>query len=116
MYANRRHYNWLTCSYTTSNISNKSKSNKKRGKKGVALAKPAAAESPEKATEYYVNKCRNKPNRKFASNRGSETTLTNNETKDITKKFRSLKNRGILIKGTEKLLAKKEDFLIFLGH
>ena len=44
-------------------------------------------------------------------------TLTKNEIKDITKVIKSLENRGILLKELlEKLLVKKEDFSLFLGH
>ena len=39
-------------------------------------------------------------------------TLTNNETKDVIKVFKTLEKRGILLKGTTRkiILAKKEDF------
>ena len=44
-------------------------------------------------------------------------TLTKNEIKDIIKVIKSLENRGILLKELlEKLLVKKEDFSVFLGH
>ena len=43
---------------------------------------------------------------------GSGITLTNNEIKDIMKVIKSLKNRGILLK----LIMRKEDFSVFLGH
>ena len=44
-------------------------------------------------------------------------TLTKNEIKDIIKVIKSLENRGILLKELlEKLLVKKEDFSLFLGH
>ena len=44
-------------------------------------------------------------------------TLTKNEIKDIIKVVKSLENRGILLKELlEKLLVKKEDFSLFLGH
>ena len=46
----------------------------------------------------------------------SGITLTNNEIKDIMKISKSLENRGSLLKGTKKLLVKKEDFSIFLGY
>ena len=43
--------------------------------------------------------------------------LTKNEIKDIIKVIKSLENRGILLKELlEKLLVKKEDFSLFLGH
>ena len=44
-------------------------------------------------------------------------TLTKNEIKNIIKVIKSLENRGILLKELlEKLLVKREDFSIFLGH
>ena len=44
-------------------------------------------------------------------------TLTKNEIKNIIKVIKSLENRGILLKELlEKLLVKKEDFSLFLGH
>ena len=46
----------------------------------------------------------------------SGITLANNEIKDIMKISKSLENRESLLKGTKKLLVKKEDFSIFLGH
>ena len=45
--------------------------------------------------------------------RRSETTLTNNEIKDIMRVIKSLENRGIFLK-PEKLVVKKKDFSIFL--
>ena len=47
--------------------------------------------------------------------RGSGTTLTNNEIKDIMKVARSLENRGILLKGTIRKISSQEGgFLNFL--
>ena len=44
-------------------------------------------------------------------------TLTKNEIKNIIKAIKSLENREILLKELlEKLLVKREDFSIFLGH
>ena len=55
----------------------------KRGfKKGITLAKNAALELAEKATEWYVNKGINELNKKFTSSKGSGATLTKNEIKD----------------------------------
>ena len=42
-----------------------------------------APELAGKATEYYINKGLNEPYKKFTSIKGSGTTLTNNEIKDI---------------------------------
>ena len=42
-------------------------------------------------------------------------TLTNNEIKDITKVIKSLKNKGILLKGTTRVITSQEErFLNFL--
>ena len=74
--------NW---SYTSINVSFKSKSIKK----GVTLVRDAAPESAEKATEHYVNKGINKLDKKFTKRKGSGITLAKNEIKDIMKIVRS---------------------------
>ena len=52
---------------------------------------------------------------KFSSSRGSETTLTNNEIKYIIKVIKSLENRAILLKGTNrKIISQERRFLKFL--
>ena len=47
-----------------------------------------------------MNKEVNQLNKKFKSTKGSGTTLTNIEIKDIIKAINSLENRGFLLKGT----------------
>ena len=54
---------------------------KKGLKKDITIAKNAAPELAEKATEYYVNKGINELNKKPTSSKGSGVTLTNNEKK-----------------------------------
>ena len=58
---------------------------KKGLKKDITLAKSAASELAEKATDYCVNKGINEHNKKFTSSKSPEMTLTNNEIKDIIK-------------------------------
>ena len=46
---------------------------------------------------------------------GSGITLTNNEIKDIKEVIKSLKNKGILLKGTTRVITSQEEgFLNFL--
>ena len=47
-----------------------------------------------------MNKEVNQLNKKFKSTKGSGTSLTNIEIKDIIKAIKSLENRGLLLKGT----------------
>ena len=54
---------------------------KKGLKKDITIAKNAAPELAEKATEYYVNKGINELHKKLTSSKGSGVTLTNNEKK-----------------------------------
>ena len=52
----------------------------------------------------------NSPNKILSELIGPETSLTNNEIKDIKKVIRSLENRGILLKETTEKIVK--NFLI----
>ena len=53
----------------------------------------------------------------YIKGKGSRLSLTNNEIKDIIKVIRSLKIKEFFLKELlTKLLIKKEDFSIFLGH
>ena len=64
--------------YTTSNISNRSRSIKK-SRKNCVTANNAAPWLAEKATWYYVNRGINELNKKFTVSKGSGTTIANNE-------------------------------------
>ena len=84
-------------------------------KKGISVGKDAALMLAGKATEYYANKKINEVNKKFISSKSSGITLTNNEIKDIIKVIKSLKNRGILLKGaTSKITSQERGRLNFL--
>ena len=72
--------------------------------KGISLAPKLAPAFAGKATEYYINKGVNKLNKKFTSTKGSGTTLTNNEIKDIMKVIKS----SIFLKGTIKKITSQE--------
>ena len=45
-------------------------------------------------------------NVKFTPSKGSGITLTNNEIRDIMKAVKSLENRGILFKGTNRKITR----------
>ena len=83
-------------------------------KKGISLAPKLAPILAEKATQCYINKGINEVNKKFASDKGSGTTLTNNEIKYIMKVLRSFENRRILLKETtRKTTGQERGFLSF---
>ena len=63
------------------------------------------------ATRYFVHKGINRLKKDFIVKEGWWITLTNNEIKDFTKVFKSLENRGILLKGTTtNITSQKEEF------
>ena len=79
-------------------------------KKGISLAPKLAPILAEKATHKGINEV----NKKFVSDKGSGTTLTNNEIKYIMKVLRSFENRRILLKETtRKTTSQERGFLSF---
>ena len=71
----------------------------------------------KKEIEYYFNKGINALNKKSTSSKGSGVTVTNDEINDTMKVFKSLENRGILLKETIKIITSQEEgFSFFLDH
>ena len=71
----------------------------------------------KKEIEYYFNKGINELNKKSTSSKGSGVTVTNDEINDTMKVFKSLENRGILLKETIKIITSQEEgFPFFLDH
>ena len=103
----------ITCWYTIFNASCR----KRSFKKGIRynISKNTAQEITEKATEFYVNKGINKLNKTFTPSKGSEISLTNNESKDIIKVIKFLENRWTLLKRTTgKITSQEGGYLNFL--
>ena len=80
--------NILACRYTICNASNR----KRSIKKGISLVPKLAPALTGKATEYYINKGVNEPNKKFTSTKSLGITLTNNKIKGIMKVINSSEN------------------------
>ena len=71
----------------------------------------------KKEIEYYFNEGINELNKKSTSSKGSGVTVTNDEINDTMKVFKSLENRGILLKETIKIITSQEEgFSFFLDH
>ena len=67
-----------------------------------------APELTKNTTKYFVAKGTDRFKKDFTLSEGLGIVLRNNEIKDIIKVTKSLKNRGILLKGTNRKTASQE--------